>query len=326
MTVGEPPINATSLKRDITMQTFPRPDKVLPNGFGGTDQADTFNGGYYADEFHGMGGDDIIFGGGGDDRLFGDGGNDTFYGGVGNNLLDGGTGNDVFVGGAGQDTIVGGADFDTVTYASSTYSVSVRWDEVNSRLYGESGDASGDVYAGVEKFVGTNNADRLDLSKYTAFDSGGVTLDGGSGDDTLIGGRGNDTLIGGAGADRLVGGGGSDRLTGGTGAAQDIFVFYQLQTGVDTVTDFQQGIDKIIFDCPGNPFGSDGQLATGDDLPAFLRTTSANGPNNDRLFWDDARHELYEIDYDNYPGSLGLSTLIAKFDSSVHLNASDFIL
>jgi Ca2+-binding RTX toxin-like protein len=60
----------------------------------------------------------------------------------------------------------------------------------------------------------------------------------------LLGDGTANTLVGGTGADRIEGGGGSDRLTGG--AAADVFVFAK-GTGADIVTDFQSGIDKLVF-------------------------------------------------------------------------------
>lgn len=61
-----------------------------------------------------------------------------------------------------------------------------------------------------------------------------------------IGGTaGRDTLIGTAGDDVITGGIGADTLTGGAGADQ--FVFTSLRDGVDTITDFQPGVDRIVL-------------------------------------------------------------------------------
>ena len=75
-------------------------------------------------------------------------------------------------------------------------------------------------------------------------------LNGANGSDTLSGGKDNDVLVGGNGADTLNGDLGSDILTGGNGG--DIFEFNfkpsDLTTiGVDTVTDFEDGVDKIAI-------------------------------------------------------------------------------
>lgn len=82
-------------------------------------------------------------------------------------------------------------------------------------------------------------------------DNGDDTLFGMADADTLYGGNGNDTLNGGSGADRLVGGRGDDVLTGGSGA--DVFDFGDLDgskggaIGNDTITDFERGIDRLVF-------------------------------------------------------------------------------
>ncbi len=74
--------------------------------------------------------------------------------------------------------------------------------------------------------------------------AGNDFLSGGNGQDILIGGLGVDRLDGGAGNDRLAGQGGNDQLTGGAGA--DLF-YFNLNGGQDTITDFQNGIDKIVI-------------------------------------------------------------------------------
>ena len=57
----------------------------------------------------------------------------------------------------------------------------------------------------------------------------------------VVGGAGN-SLNGGAGLDRLIGGTGDDTMTGGSD--KDTFVF-DLANGLDTITDFKSGQDKI---------------------------------------------------------------------------------
>lgn len=73
-------------------------------------------------------------------------------------------------------------------------------------------------------------------------------INGGAGDDTLSGLAGNDTVNGGAGKDSITGGAGGDTLAGGTEA--DTFVYTTvadsfIATGVDKITDFVAGTDKI---------------------------------------------------------------------------------
>jgi serralysin len=83
-------------------------------------------------------------------------------------------------------------------------------------------------------------------------------LIGNGGDDTILGGDGNDHLVGGEGNDYLYGENGDDSLFSGTGAdhlwggaGRDVFDYRygannsNLTQGVDTIYDFEQGLDKI---------------------------------------------------------------------------------
>ena len=72
--------------------------------------------------------------------------------------------------------------------------------------------------------------------------AGADTLSGGEGRDVVTGGDAADLLRGGDGNDSLSGGAGADRLTGGKGA--DVFVFAP-KGGIDIITDFRTGADKI---------------------------------------------------------------------------------
>ncbi len=75
-----------------------------------------------------------------------------------------------------------------------------------------------------------------------------MTLEGGN--DDVSGPGGDDRPDTGAGDDVLAGGSGGDTLTGGPGA--DTFVFAP-QTGTDTITDFEAGVDTLEIDEPDNP-------------------------------------------------------------------------
>ncbi len=170
------------------------------NIIAGSNGNDTVTGTLGADWMVGNGGDDTLAGNSGNDILNGGAGRDTLKGDAGDDIIYGGAGDDVLDGGLGKDTLVGGAGSDTVSYASSTATagVTVYLDDANASL--RTGDAFGDVYAGVENITGSGYADRL------YGDSGDNVLDGGGGNDTLQGNSGDDTYI-------LANGSGQDTVT-----------------------------------------------------------------------------------------------------------------
>lgn len=109
----------------------------------------------------------------------------------------------------------------------------------------------------------------------------GGRLEGGSHADVLSGGAASDSLFGGMGDDILVDGAGADSLSGGAGA--DSFLF-AADGSVDTVLDFQPGIDRL--DLSALPLGRnlamvmDFQRADGIELCLADETMiilSANG-------------------------------------------------
>lgn len=100
--------------------------------------------------------------------------------------------------------------------------------------------------AGGLNLVGGASADNL------TGQAGNDTIAGGGGADVLFGAAGNDTLKAGGGNDILNGGSGNDTLTGNAG--QDSFKFNSEQAfqaadlGIDRITDFLRGTDKIVLD------------------------------------------------------------------------------
>ncbi len=152
---------------------------------------------------------DIIRGNSSANTLSGTGGNDELYGEAGVDTLVGGVGADKLDGGAGT------ADY--AYYSSSTSAVTVNLlTNINT-----GGDAAGDQLFNIERVFGSAHDDILT-------GNGLANLLSGSG--------GNDTLTGGAGTDTLTGGVGNDTFMFNTGF------------GADTVTDWQDGAEKIRFD------------------------------------------------------------------------------
>ena len=92
---------------------------------------------------------------------------------------------------------------------------------------------------------------QIDVSVIAARTAGSdlaEVLTGGIGDDLIDGAGGDDTLIGNNGDDILIDGAGQDVLTGGNGA--DTFVFAP-DGQLDTITDFQVGIDRLDMSALG---------------------------------------------------------------------------
>jgi hypothetical protein len=244
------PLAGVSDAREFTPFTFF--DYEVLNITGGAGN-DTLIGTDGVDNISGLGGDDAIQGGkGGDtltggegaDNIGGGDGNDTIYGEGGNDVIDAGAGDDLIHAGAGDDFINGGLGTDTLSYADSLTGVTI--DLSLGGAAQQTGGSGADQLLGVEILEGSDFADLL---KGNLADN---LIRGGAGADRLEGGDGVDTLIGGDGNDILIGGKGMDILTGGAGA--DWFVFLDETFGPDTITDFESGVDKIVFITSGFRF------------------------------------------------------------------------
>ena len=161
-------------------------------------------------------------------------GNDTLTGGAGNDILDGGAGSDRLIGGTGNDTYIVDSIRDVVIENADAGE-----DTVESAVnYTLTANVEYLILTGTANITGTGN----DLDNTITGNSGNNLLKGLAGNDTLLGNAGDDTLIGGAGNDILTGGSGSDRFLFGSGAA-----FTNSSFGVDTLTDFVKGTDKIAL-------------------------------------------------------------------------------
>ncbi|MDA0891429.1 MAG: DUF4214 domain-containing protein [Proteobacteria bacterium] len=76
----------------------------------------------------------------------------------------------------------------------------------------------------------------------------GDTITGGDLADTISGLAGNDVLSGGAGADTITGGAGADTITLGTGSDTVVYADTAANNGVDSVADFEAGLEGDILD------------------------------------------------------------------------------
>lgn len=141
------------------------------------------------------------------------------------------------------------------------------------------------------------------INDYFRGDGGNDLLRGAGGNDQLLGSAGSDRLYGDVGADTLKGEDGADRLDGGRGtdvltggAGADKFVF-ATTAGPDQVTDWQNGLDKIVL----SGFG----LSSFSQVQAAISSSGAN-----------AKLSLVAL------GGTGIVTLVGAAGT---LDATDFL-
>ena len=215
--------------------------------------------------------------------------NDAISGGMGADTLMGNAGDDYIHGNAGSDSIMGGLGNDELR-----------------------GGRDADVVrggAGQDFLQGALGNDEL---------RGGLDAD------TLFAGQGNDTLYGGAGNDLLDGKANNDRLTGGAGADQFAFSNAPSATAhVDTITDFEVGIDKMLLDILA--FGSLAGLPAGSLAgSSFVSGVGAIAQDaDDYIVYDTATHVL---SYDADGNGAEAAQQIALLENSAILSASDILI
>lgn len=229
--------------------------------------------------------DNSIFGNDANNTLSGGAGNDFLMGGDGVEYLDGGIDNDDLYGFGGNDTLIGGSGNDSL-YGR----------EDNDLLQGGTGD---DLLMG-----------------------GSDALTSSTGDDNLEGGSGNDVLLGQDGIDKLVGGTGADELTGGTDNDEFVFdigtAFKKSTIGIDTITDFTRGADKIVLDkttftaLSKLSFASVGSLAKAQTSSARITYIQSSGS----LFYNQ----------NGASSGFGKGEQFADLTDGLVLTASDFLV
>jgi Ca2+-binding RTX toxin-like protein len=275
----------------------------------GTTFADQIKGDGQANVISGLGGDDTIRGRSGDDTLVGGKGNDTVFGGRGDDTLvwNNGDGSDLLNGGRGYDVVQvnfdtnlvnddlqnkdvaefsatgRGVEFARVALNDQTeaglFQLDIRKTEMLETNFGGGDDTAvikGDVLNEITLDLdGGAGVDLLDLSLADAavtFDLGTGTIATGDGLTAInfenITGTAFDDTITGNDLDNVIrGGSGNDTMRGGDGA--DTFVFFEADTGVDVILDFEFGVDTLAFRTT-NP------EVTADNLMANLTQVGAH--------------------------------------------------
>jgi Ca2+-binding RTX toxin-like protein len=255
----------------------------------------------------------------------------TIAGNIGNNVLDGGGGNDTLFGGSGNDVLIGGAGADIMEGANGDdlYFVDNAADVVREVAFG--GNGNDRAVTSVSYVLGAlAEVETIEAISLSATDALNIT--GSNYDNRIVGNNGANVLDGGfGGLDTLVGAGGAD-----------IFAFTSAldASNVDTIADFQVGIDKIrLAGGPGEPFAAlaSGTLAAG----AFMSFVSdpyggasipqpGSGPvpiqgadPNDYIIYNRSSGKLY-YDADGAGGAAAVQ--FATLSAGLDLTAADFIV
>lgn len=240
-------------------------------------------------------------------------GNDTFdASGVATSVtLYGNGGADTLIGGSGGDYIY----FDSADLASGSISGGAGYDYA---IFNELGvGATLNLTAtGFEGAVGRNGND-----VFTA--AGAVSSV------SLYGYEGNDQLTGGAGSDYLYGDIGNDTLTGGAGT--DYFITYT-GWGADTLTDFEQGIDRVVMSVSGltafsqltiTQSGADALVTFGANSLRFSNTSATSIDVSDFLNLANALPAMLSGDRVEEVGPATLPDIGVQGDGGESLMAAD---
>ncbi|WP_210190400.1 calcium-binding protein [Ensifer aridi] len=192
-------------------------------------------------------------------------GNFNGIGNSGNNIIVGGIGNDVLTGGAGADVLNGGNGTDTAGYSNAAAAVTI-----NLKTGVHTGDATGDTFISIEKFIGSGFADTF------IADANATDFNGGSGTDTIdyststAAVQVNLTAGTGAGGDaegdsygsieKVIGTAFSDTLTSSTlghqlvgGDGDDVYVVGAQSITITEAAD--EGIDEVRTTLPSYTLG-----------------------------------------------------------------------
>jgi Ca2+-binding RTX toxin-like protein len=218
-------------------------------------------------EIRGTSGDDFLAGSTGADTIFALAGNDSIFAGEGDDLVYASDGDDLVGGGDGDDTLGAGEGNDTVfsglgadvVYAAAGEDLIFGGEDDDELFTGTGGDTAFGG-SGADRLFGFADDDRLGGG------DGDDTIGGGAGDDTIYGGAGNDVVFASEGADVVFGGSGDDVIYLGAGDGDaDLFVAV-VDNGVDTISGFEVGIDKLDLTASGISDAADLTGRVSDDV------------------------------------------------------------
>jgi Ca2+-binding RTX toxin-like protein len=181
---------------------------------------------------------------------------------------------------------------------------------------------------------GSNENDFLvgeEMADYLSGNDGNDSLVGGDGDDTLYGGYGNDSLVGGDGDDYLYGDDGNDFLVGGEGSDRFHAVYERIFNseyfGVDVISDFETGSDKIALNksifTSINSFGGTG-FSLSEEF-AVVESDADAAISTAEIVYNSSNGNLYYNTNGSEPG-LGTGSLFATLTGVPTLVATDFLI
>ena len=245
-----------------------------------------------------------VIGTGFDDRIVGDSSVNILLSGLGDDTVSSLGGNDTIDTGAGDDLFIGAAGSETVLLGDGNDDARVRGGD--DWIEGGAGNDTIGGRGGEDTAFGGDGDDTFFLGSQNDLAFGGAgedVLNGGFSADVLDGGADDDQVRGEAGVDQINGGDGNDFLNGGANA--DTFWFFDTdETGVDRITDFEDGLDQINL--------SDWGFA--NDAAVIALASSAGGSN-----------QHTRIDFTDGSGGQTRALVINNLDIS-DFDASDITL
>lgn len=234
-----------------------------------------------------------LTGGGRADKLYGDAGANILQGSAGDDVLDGRAGNDKLYGGAGNDTMFGGLGNDIFWVNDTT--------DIVREVANQGND---EVRASVSYSIAGQYIETLTLLGTEATNGTGNTAD--------------NKIIGNDAANVLQGGQGKDLLTGKGGADQFVMFGALGSSNVDTITDFQHGIDEIVLD--RTYFAQIGPVGALDPT-RFIAGGALDA--NDRILYNSATGTIY-YDADGIGATAGI--IFGLVTPGTVLDATDFLI
>lgn len=262
---------------------------------------------------------DVIVSGAGNDIISTGAGADIITIGTGSVSVNAGDGNDIIIiAAAGDltsaDTIDGGAGTDIIRVTGAETFVDADFTNVsNVETLDLDGTAAINVNAGaltaaafgnslVIDATGLTGAANINAAAFTATQT--LTFDGGNAGtaaDTIAGGAGADVINGGTGVDTMTGGAGADRFLFETSAQTDAVVAgTAVVIAADRITDFQAGVDDIVFGIGANAFAA--------TTLTFTTGTTANVTTFTMTDLDNASIDLLLAAIETQAGAAGVAS------------------